>query len=359
MKKIHKEIILVFLRMGTVAFGGPAAHTAMMEEELVSKREWMTKKEFLDLMGFTNLIPGPNSTELAILIGYKMGGRLELFLAGASFILPAMLIVMAIGFFYRSFGHLPAIQNVFAFIQPVVVAVIAQALWKLSRNALKGIPTYLVLFLGLGLLLTGLNEISTLLICGAAYWLLNKFSESRKSNFAIEPMSLGLLFLTFLKIGSFLYGSGICGELPDSDSVAAPRCRRGRRIHAGTGLHDSNVHWDPPAWRSGRHIGDDCHFPTGFPADFLPRTAIWKNSRVPVSLSCITGSEHRLIGLDGICHFPTGANFSRQPASPPHFRSDSLWPSEAEDSLLLVHLGRTCVGYHILSGIKKGQQESL
>lgn len=208
MKKIHKEIILVFLRMGTVAFGGPAAHTAMMEEELVSKREWMTKKEFLDLMGFTNLIPGPNSTELAILIGYKMGGRLGLFLAGASFILPAMLIVMAIGFFYRSFGHLPAIQNVFAFIQPVVVAVIAQALWKLSRNALKGIPTYLVLFLGLGLLLTGLNEISTLLICGAAYWLLNKFSESRKSNFAIEPMSLGLLFLTFLKIGSFLYGSG-------------------------------------------------------------------------------------------------------------------------------------------------------
>lgn len=208
MKGIHKEIMLVFLKLGTVAFGGPAAHIAMMEEELVSKRNWMTKREFLDLVGFTNLIPGPNSTELAILIGYKQGGKLGLILAGTFFILPAMLMVMAIGFFYRNFGHLPAIQTMFDFIQPVVIAVITQALWKLSRNALKDIPAFLILALGLALLLVGVNEISTLLVCGAAYWLLKKLNDNRQKHFAIEPMSLSLLFLTFLKIGSVLYGSG-------------------------------------------------------------------------------------------------------------------------------------------------------
>lgn len=208
MKEIHKEISKVFLKLGTVAFGGPAAHIAMMEDELISKRQWMSKEEFLGLLGFANLIPGPNSTELAILIGYKMGGKLGLFLAGGSFILPAMLMVMTIGFFYRDYGHLPAIQSVFRYLNPVVVAVIAQALWKLSKGTIKSLETILILLLGMGLLLIGVSEIPTLIICGTAHWLFQKLKESRHLHLAVEPMSLSLLFLTFLKIGSVLYGSG-------------------------------------------------------------------------------------------------------------------------------------------------------
>lgn len=137
-----------------------------------------------------------------------MGGKLGLFLAGGFFILPAMIMVMAIGFFYRSYGHLPAIQSVFHYLNPVVVAVIAQALWKLSKGTIKNLETILILVLGIGLLLMGLSEIPTLIICGLAHWLFQKLKENRHLHLAVEPMSLSLLFLTFLKIGSVLYGSG-------------------------------------------------------------------------------------------------------------------------------------------------------
>jgi chromate transport protein ChrA len=126
-EEIYKEICLVFARLGLFAFGGPAAHIAMMEDELVTKRKWLTKTDFMDLIGFTNLIPGPNSTELAIAMGYKRGGKIGLFLAGICFIFPAMTIVLLLAMFYKEYGEVPLIEAIFTGIKPVIVAVIIQA----------------------------------------------------------------------------------------------------------------------------------------------------------------------------------------------------------------------------------------
>lgn len=206
MQTIHRDIIKVFLKLGFFAFGGPAAHTAMMEEEVVTKRQWLSKKDFLDLIGFANLIPGPNSTELAILIGYSKGKVLGLFLAGISFILPAMGIVMAIGALYTNYQEVPQMQSVFNYIQPVVVAVIFSALIKLSRTAINNWMTGFLFLLSLVLLYLGLNEVTVLLIAAFAMAMV-AFLESNLHR-AIEPISMTTLFLTFLKIGSILYGSG-------------------------------------------------------------------------------------------------------------------------------------------------------
>lgn len=208
MSTLHKTIVIVFLKLGLFAFGGPAAHIAMMEDELVTKRKWMTRQEFLDLLGFTNLIPGPNSTELAILIGYSQGGILGLFLAGISFILPAMLLVIAIGYLYVTYGELPQIQSILSFIQPVVVAIIVKALTKLSKTAITNVQTFLVFILSLVLLTYGLSEITVLLIAGAITFALKQLKQYSTKHLVLEPISLMTLFLTFLKIGSVLYGSG-------------------------------------------------------------------------------------------------------------------------------------------------------
>ena len=133
-KEIYKEICFVFARLGLFAFGGPAAHIAMMEDELVTKREWLKKTEFMDLLGFTNLIPGPNSTELAIALGYKRGGKIGLFLAGICFIFPAMTIVLLLAMFYKQYGEVPLIEALFSGIKPVILAVIIQALFRLGQT---------------------------------------------------------------------------------------------------------------------------------------------------------------------------------------------------------------------------------
>src|ERR1700722_8947286 len=131
------EIARLYLKLGTIAFGGPAAHIAMMEDEVVRRRGWLSEQEFLDLLGAANLIPGPSSTELAIYIGYRRGGVAGLIVAGGCFILPAALMVTAIAAAYVAYGHLPIAGAILYGIKPVVIAIIAQALWRLGSTAGK------------------------------------------------------------------------------------------------------------------------------------------------------------------------------------------------------------------------------
>src|SRR6266702_4599210 len=131
------ELAQLFLKLGTIGFGGPAPHIAMMEDEVVRRRGWLTREAFLDYLGATNLIPGPNSTELAIHIGHARAGWPGLLVAGACFILPAAVVVTALAWAYVTFGTLPAMAGVLYGVEPVVIAVIVQALWGLGRTALK------------------------------------------------------------------------------------------------------------------------------------------------------------------------------------------------------------------------------
>ena len=150
------EIACLFLRLGTTAFGGPAGHIAMMEDEFVRRRKWLSREKFLDLLGASNLIPGPSSSELAIHIGYLRGGWPGLIVAGVCFIIPAACMVGALAWAYVHFGKLPALAGILYGIKPVVIAIIVQALWGLSRTAIKttllavvGIVSALLSFLGL------------------------------------------------------------------------------------------------------------------------------------------------------------------------------------------------------------------
>src|SRR5258705_1548152 len=154
------ELAMFFLRLGTTAFGGPAAHIAMMEDELVRRRKWLSREKFLDLLGASNLIPGPSSSELAIHIGYLRAGWMGLVIGGVCFILPAAILVACIAWAYVHFGSLPAVAGVLYGVKPVVVAVILQALWGLGRTAVKssllavaGIICVALSFLGVNALL--------------------------------------------------------------------------------------------------------------------------------------------------------------------------------------------------------------
>lgn len=140
------ELALLFLKLGTIAFGGPAAHIAMMEDEVVRCRQWLLRDDFLDLLGATNLIPGPNSTEMAIHIGHRRAGWAGLLVAGCCFILPATLIVGVISWTYVRFGSLPQAKGLLYGVKPVVLVIVLQAVWRLGRSALK---TKLLLMVGL------------------------------------------------------------------------------------------------------------------------------------------------------------------------------------------------------------------
>jgi chromate transporter len=134
-----RQVVYLFLKLGTIGFGGPAAHIALMRDEVVDRRKWLTEQRFLDLVGATNLIPGPNSTELAIHIGRERAGSIGLIAAGVAFIAPAMLIVLALAWLYARYGSTPEAQSVLYGIAPVIVAIIAVALWRLTKSAAKGL----------------------------------------------------------------------------------------------------------------------------------------------------------------------------------------------------------------------------
>lgn len=220
-----REVALLFLKLGVIAFGGPAAHIAMMRDEVVGRRRWLSDQAFLDLLGATNLIPGPNSTEMAIHLGYLRAGWRGLLTAGICFILPAMLIVMALAWAYVTYGSLPQAQSLLYGIKPVIVAVVVQALWALGRTAIKGALTALVGAGALALYALGWNEIALLLLGGgvvltmrigfrriaargAGALLALPAALLPLAQDATAPFSLWRLFLLFLKIGSVLYGSG-------------------------------------------------------------------------------------------------------------------------------------------------------
>ncbi|MFU8792892.1 MAG: chromate transporter [Acholeplasmataceae bacterium] len=206
-KGVYKEIMAVFLKLGIFAFGGPAAHVAMMESEIVEKRQWITKEAFIDMLGFTSLIPGPNSTEMAILLGHARGGKKGLFLAGFSFILPAALIVLAFAYVYQTFGNIPEVSGVFQGILPVILAIILQAVYRLAKTVLKTIEAVIVTAVILTLSLLGMTEILLLMIAVIAIFFYKKVIAEKKTR-VIDPISLFSLFLIFLKIGAILYGSG-------------------------------------------------------------------------------------------------------------------------------------------------------
>ena len=217
------ELAWLFLKLGTVAFGGPAAHIAMMRTEIVDRRQWMEEQEFLDLVGASSLIPGPNSTELAIHIGRVRAGWRGLLVAGVCFILPAALIVLALAWAYVSYGDTPQAESLLYGITPVVVAIVAHALWGFSRTAVKGPFLAVVGAATLALYFLGVAEIP-LLFGGALLVLLAQNVQRRRNSdaavFAPFGIPLGLLaasspaigvgglFLSFLKIGSVLFGSG-------------------------------------------------------------------------------------------------------------------------------------------------------
>jgi chromate transporter len=222
-----KEVSWLFFRLGATAFGGPAAYIAMMQREAVRQRRWLDDQRFLDLVGVTNLIPGPNATEIAIYLGLLRAGWWGFVSAGALFVLPGMLVTLVLAWAYVQYGSLPQVGWVLYGIKPVVIAIVVQALWDLGRRGVKSVVTGVVGAGVLALYLFGINEI-LLLFTGAAVVLLawagwRFFKKGSAALLAAIPMlkvplsalstsavhfSLITLFLSFLKIGAVLYGSG-------------------------------------------------------------------------------------------------------------------------------------------------------
>lgn len=213
------ELALLFLKLGTTAFGGPAAHIAMMEDEVVRRRGWLTRDQFLDYLGATNLIPGPNSTEMAIHIGWARNGFAGLVIAGACFILPAAILVTALAWAYVKFGTLPAAGALLYGVKPVVIAVVAQALWRLGKAAVKTQALAVLLVAAVLAIALGVNEL--VVLAGGAVIAAGFEGPTMRAGVAAvaapvlrfgvavaAPFTLGKLFLVFAKIGAVLFGSG-------------------------------------------------------------------------------------------------------------------------------------------------------
>jgi len=216
-----REIAHVFFKLGCFAFGGPAAHIAMMEDEIIEKRKWMTRDYFLDLIGTTNLIPGPNSTEMTMHCGYERAGKAGLFVAGIAFIFPATIITAIMAYLYVEYGQLPEVEPFIYGIKPAVLAIIAGAILKLGKKAIKSTELIIIGVLVLTVSLLGVNEVVALLSAGVLGMLYFYIKSKPKSNFnTISPFFLlGInttiakvsslkLFFIFLKVGAILYGSG-------------------------------------------------------------------------------------------------------------------------------------------------------
>lgn len=231
-----KELAGIFLKLGVIGFGGPAAHIAMMREEVVIKRKWLTEQHFLDLLGATNLIPGPNSTEMAIHIGQERAGWKGLVTAGACFILPAVAITASIAWLYSKYGKLPHLQPFLYGIKPAIIAVILMAAFPLAKKSFK---TPVLWLIGLSVLagaLLGVNEILLLFGSGILAILVQTLRGNIHSSTIIPfiftiiayqdspaiQLSNWKLFLIFLKVGSILYGSGyVLFAFLDSELVSA------------------------------------------------------------------------------------------------------------------------------------------
>ena len=242
------ELAKLFLKLGIIGFGGPAVHIAMMKDEVVTKKKWLSEQHFLDLVGATNLIPGPNSTEMAIHIGQETAGWRGLLVAGMCFIFPAVLLTGFFAWIYKKYGQLPEIQPYIYGVKPAIIAVILFAIYPLGKKALKTTTLY---FIGIGVLTLSLLQCNELyLLFGAGFLALflfgirNKGFQNTNLNFLpilISPFSTshttsvsnGSLFLIFLKIGSILYGSGyVLFAFLDSELVTTGILSRHQLIDA-------------------------------------------------------------------------------------------------------------------------------
>ncbi|WP_452225300.1 chromate efflux transporter [Lacinutrix chionoecetis] len=213
------EIAKLFFKLGSIAFGGPAAHIAMMEDEVVKKRKWMTQEHFLDLVGATNLIPGPNSTEMTMHCGHERAGWQGLIVAGFCFIFPAVVITAVFAWLYQEYGQLPKVEPFIYGIKPAVIAIIIMAAYRLGKKAVKTIELAILGIITLVACLLGVNEIIALFGCGLlglAIYFYKKNTGNLKSFIPLllfqlgDPTKIGSLkiLLTFLKVGAILYGSG-------------------------------------------------------------------------------------------------------------------------------------------------------
>jgi chromate transporter len=224
------EVVRLFLKLGTIAFGGPAAHIALMHEEVVGRRRWVSEQQFLDLVGATNLIPGPSSTELAIYLGFRRAGWRGLVAAGVCFVAPAFAIVLGLAVLYDRYGTTPVATDLLYGVTPVVVAIIAHALVLLGRTAVRGVGLAIIGLAALGGYLAGVHPL-LLLGLGAVVWLAvaggrrlaSRFGSTASilvtpalagpwllsaSRAAAGSISLATVFWTFLKLGSVVFGSG-------------------------------------------------------------------------------------------------------------------------------------------------------
>ena len=214
------DIAKLFFKLGVIGFGGPAVHIAMMEEEVVKKKAWMSEDHFLDLVGATNLIPGPNSTEMAMHIGNERAGWRGLVIAGCCFIIPAVIITGVFAWAYRQYGQLPQVQPFIYGIKPAIIAVVVSLMISLGRKALKNVELGIIGLLAATAVLAGYNEIYILFGAGLLGILIYFIRSSSKAANGILPFVLlqvsttpvsisdSKLFWIFLKIGSILYGSG-------------------------------------------------------------------------------------------------------------------------------------------------------
>jgi chromate transporter len=214
------EVAKLFLKLGLIGFGGPAVHIAMMQEEVVKKKKWMSEEHFLDLVGATNLIPGPNSTEMTMHIGRERAGWKGLLVAGCCFIVPAVFITALFAWLYQKYGQLPEVQPFIYGIKPAIIAVVVSLMISLGKKALKTIELGIIGSLAAVAVLAGLNEVYVLFASGLLGIAMHLAKNSYNKINGIAPFVLlqmsnayinfpdGKLFLIFLKIGAILYGSG-------------------------------------------------------------------------------------------------------------------------------------------------------
>jgi chromate transporter len=219
-----REVVSLFLRLGLTAFGGPAAHIAMMEDEAVRRRNWLSREHFLDLLGAASLIPGPSSTEMAIMLGYRRNGWRGLVVGGVCFILPAALIVCAIAWAYVQLGKLPQVVGVLNGVKPIIIAILLQALYRLGKTAIKSRLLGAIALATATANWAGVSPLTVLAVSGivaATPAIVSKAiggdalaagfaatASGMKASVAAAPFKLTTLFLTFFKIGAVLFGSG-------------------------------------------------------------------------------------------------------------------------------------------------------
>jgi len=213
------EVFFLFLKLGTISFGGPAAHIALMEEEVVHKRKWISREYFLDLLSVTNLVPGPNALEMAIHLGFCHAGWVGMLLGGLAFMFPAVVISLLLAVVYVQWGSLPAVEALFFGINPVIVAVVFFSAYRLGKTSFRKIPMMILGAASLIAALLGVNEVVILLGAGAVglllYWLPH-LPEGLAAGLWLPlllnsdpPVKLTALWFFFLKVGALLFGSGM------------------------------------------------------------------------------------------------------------------------------------------------------